>query len=146
MYLTTNECNTYLEGKYHNYAWVAATEAARTKAIITAGRLMDSLAYTGEKTDEAQEHQFPRNGDTVIPTDIKNACAEITFHILDGFDAEKELASLSLTSQGFASARSTWDRNIVPEHLRYGIPSAVAWGILKKQLRDVEAVQLTKVS
>ena len=46
---------------------------------VTLTRAMDYLeyqTYKGDKTDEAQELQFPRNGDTVAPQGIKNAQME----------------------------------------------------------------------
>lgn len=92
-----------------------------------------------------QELEFPRGADTVIPTDIKTACYEIAFALLDGVDPEAELDDLGVVSQGYSSVRTTYDRTSVPQHHNAGIPSAVAWRFLKPYLQDGRAVKISRV-
>lgn len=145
MYISTSDANSYFEGKFDIRAWVNATEDQRRRAITEAGRLIDSFAYLGSKTDSDQEHQFPRNGDTTIPTNMTYACAEIAYTILDGFDIDQHMSQLNLTSQGFGSARATWSRNDMPEHLKYGIPSLLAYSYMLPYFRRLGEIGVSKV-
>ena len=107
---------------------------------------IDRLNYLGEKTDSSQANQFPRDADTVVPDDIKIACAEIAIMLLDGFDVELELEQLKMVSQGYANVRSTYDRTTPPPHIVAGIASSVAWRYIKPYLRDVNSFLINRVS
>jgi len=57
------------------------------------------------------------------------------------------LENLGITSQGYASVRTTYARNQVPiEHIINGVPSPQAWRWLKPFLRDDDAIKLSRVS
>lgn len=85
-------------------------------------------------------------GTPVVPGEIENACYEIALCFLNGFDPEIEARNLSVTGQGYAGARTTYARDFLQDHLRAGIPSALAWSILRPYLVDPQALRITRGS
>jgi hypothetical protein len=145
-YATRTEAQAYFDERLNTDAWDDATEANQTKALAMSTKLIDRLNFVGEKTDEDQDNQFPRDNDTEVPNDIKNACSEIALALLDGVDPELEFENLAMVSQGYANVRSTYDRSFAQEHIVAGIPSVIAWRYLKPYLRDARAIDLSRVS
>lgn len=145
-YLNVAQAQDYFDNRLYTGTWDNATSADRLKALKMATRDIDRLNYKSSKTDENQVLEFPRGGSTEVPQAILNACCELALKYLDGVDPDEEQDKLSVTSQGFASARSTYDRATVPEHLRAGIVSAKAWAELKPYLADVQTVNFSRVS
>jgi hypothetical protein len=145
-YATEAEAVLYFSGRLNADAWDDADSYERDKALINATRIIDRLNFKGAKTVATQVLQFPRDNDTVVPDDIKSACSEIALALLDGVDPELEFENLNMVSQGYANVRSTYDRNLPSEHIAAGIPSVSAWRYLKPYLRDVNAVDVSRVS
>ena len=127
-------------------AWDDAATASKTKAILASTDIIDRLNYEGEKADEDQVLQFPRDADTVVPDDIKTACAHIALALLDDIDMEIEFDNLSMVSQGISSIRATYRTDRVAEHIVAGVPSIIAWRYLKPFLRDSNSVSVNRVS
>jgi len=145
-YCTIAEADAYFSGRLNTDAWDDATSGDQVKALVQATRMIDRLNFKGEMTDEDQQFQFPRDDDTLVPEDIKYACSEIALALLDGVDPELEFDNLRMVSQGYANVRSTYDKDSPPQHFVAGIPSVTAWRYLKPYLRDVNAVDLSRVS
>ncbi len=170
-YSTRAEADTYFNERLHSDSWAASTVSDRNVALIQASRIIDDLDYKGLKntaylvwfplrlqalTDAnklainvagaTQALEFPRGSDTVIPDDIKEACNEIAFVLLDGRDPDADIEGLSQVSQGFSSVRTTYTRAFIPEHLVNGIPSATAWRRLKRYVKDKAGVRVSRVS
>lgn len=145
-YATRAEGDTYFAGKLFADAWDNATDAEKDKSLLQATRIIDRLNFKGEKTDDTQELQFPRDDDTAVPDDIKDASCEIAYALLDGVDPELEFDNLNMVSQGYANVRSTYDRQAPAEHLVAGVPSVTAWRYLLPYLRDTRAVDLSRVN
>lgn len=145
-YIDEIDAQTYFDGRLNTEPWDNATSGDRDKALSMGTQLIDRLNFLGEKTDENQVLQFPRDADTSIPDDIQYACCECALALLDGVDPEMEFANLSMVSQGYSSVRSTYDRSRPAEYILAGIPSAIAWRYLKPYIRDVYTVGLDRVS
>lgn len=170
-YSTRAEADTYFEERLHSTLWAASSVGDRNTALIQASRIIDDLDYKGMKntayvvwlpfkditlTDanklavndagETQTLEFPRGADTDIPDDIKEACNEIAFALLDGRDPDQDLEGLTEISQGFSSVRNTYTRAYLPEHLVNGIPSATAWRRLKRYVKDKGGTRISRVS
>ena len=95
----------------------------------------------------SQALEFPRDSDIVVPEDIETVCFEIALALLDGVDPDVELENLGVTSQGYGGIKTAYNRDQQPiEHLLHGIPSAMAWRILKPFLRDGRAVITARVN
>ncbi len=145
-YATIVEAQAYFDGRLNTDAWDDAETIDKTKALIMATTLIDRLNFRGSKASSSQELQFPRGNDTVVPSDIKKASAEITLALLDGVDPELEFDNLRMKSQGYGVIRSTYDSERSPEHTVAGIPSSLAWRFLKPYLRNVQTVDLHRVT
>lgn len=146
-YATIAEAQAYFDNRLNTEAWDDATDANKNKALgMATVTIIDRLNFRGEKTDPDQELQFPRGDDTVVPQDIKNACAEIALALLDGVDPELEFDNLRMKSQAYGVVRSTYDSDRAPEHYVAGVPSSIAWRFLKPYLRNVFTVNLDRVS
>ena len=146
-YATIAEAQTYFDGRLNTDAWDDATDdAEKNKALTMATTLIERLNFRGEKADSAQELQFPRGNDTVVPQDVKNACAEVALALLDGVDPELEFDNLRMKAQAYGVVKSTYDTERAPEHYVAGIPSSIAWRFLKPYLRSVFTVRLDRVS
>jgi len=145
-YITVADADTYFTSRYNVDSWDNASDADKTKALAESTIRIDRLNFVGRKNSDTQANQFPRYDDTTIPDDIQYACAEAAFALLDGIEPEREVELLSMKSQGLASARSTYDRSFVPEHLLAGIPSSLAWQYLKPYLDDPETMQVNRAT
>ena len=145
-YITEIDAQTYFDGRLNTLPWDNATSGDRDKALSMATQLIDRLNFLGEKTDEDQDLQFPRDADTDIPDDIQYACCECALALLDGVDPEMEFENLGMISQGYSNIRSTYDRSRPSENILAGIPSVLAWRYLKPYIRDIRAVDLDRAS
>jgi hypothetical protein len=97
--------------------------------------------------EEQQPLEFPRGADAVVPDDIRRACYEIAYNLLDGKDPEMELENLQVTAHGYGLVRTHYERSMVPqEHIINGIPSVTAWNILKPYLRDSRTARTSRIS
>ena len=126
--------------------WEEALVTDRQKGLIMATRAIDRLNFAGVKTDDDQVLQFPRGDDTVVPLDIELATYECTLKFLDDVDMQDEIESIGITRNQYLGTRSTYDESFVAEYIRAGIPSAEAWVHLKPYLRDIKAIELSRVS
>lgn len=104
------------------------------------GLQVSGVALTGGV--DAQSLFFPREGDLVVPRDIKEACCYIALALLDGIDPELEFNNLSMTEQDYGGAKIKYDRSVPEEHVIAGIPSVSAWRLLKPYLRDPRQICL----
>ncbi len=145
-YATEAEAQTYFDTRLHTEPWDDAGDPDRTAALTMATDIIDKLNYIGVKTDAAQVNQFPRGTDTVVPDDIKKASSEIALALLDGVDPEIEYDNLAMISQAYGAVKSTYDREIPPEHTLAGVPSIVAWRFLEPYLRDPNSLEIVRVS
>lgn len=167
IYGTVQEATAYFELRLHSPAWLRASVDDRPKALWAATMILDALNYKGHKNpvyelleatplataaeirtaEASQTLEFPRGADTEVPQAIRKASYEIAYALLDGKDPELELENLGITSQGYASVRTTFSRNQVPiEHIINGVPSPQAWRWVKPFLRDDDAIKLSRIS
>lgn len=166
IYGSVSDADLYFTQRLHQYAWSNSDPEDHEKALLAATRVIDNLSFKGVKSsvytllsqnsdatdsqireaNAAQELEFPRGSDDEIPEAIIRACYEIAYSLLDGKDPELELENLAITSHGFSSARTTYNRNQPPlEHLINGVPSVMAWMLLKPFLRDDDLIILRRV-
>lgn len=148
--------NRYFDNRLRNSYWVNASVDDRKRALIEATRIVDNLNYSGTKTDPSQLHQFPRTAggglnitptaDTAVPADVEVATYEIALQLLSGIDPDIEVENLAASAQGFSTARTTYDRTFVLEHIAAGVPSATAWKLLRPFLRDPRKLSISRVN
>ena len=171
-YGSIDEANSYFSTRLHESAWSAASLDDQPKALLAATKLIDGLNFKGQKhavwhlirqthgplwkhatgaqlrsANASQPLEFPRDSDTVVPEDICVACFEIAHSLLDGKDPEAELEALGISQQQFGSVQVSFSRNQPPlEHISNGIPSMLAWRLLRPFLRLDSEVHISRVS
>jgi len=166
-YASVVEAQAYFDERLNENAWTDASPQDKGKSLVAATRIIDRLNFKGCKTtvydlvtanaeatqeeinaaSAAQELQFPRDTDTDIPIEIKYACYEIAYALLDGIDPDLELENLAIISHGYAAVRTTYSRSHnPPEHLNAGVPSATAWRFLRPFLREPGGIILSRVN
>ncbi len=146
-YATEAEGNTYIaEAFLDSDAWDNADSIDRDKALAMATRIIDRLNFEGALAVATQANQFPRGLDLVVPDDIKNASIEIAFALLDGVSPDNERSNLSVTAQGLTTAKTSYNRGFAPPYIANGVPSPVAWDILKPYLRDPRGLNMVRTS
>ena len=172
-YGTLVEAQEYFDGRLHEWAWSAASEGDRERALIAARRLIDGLAYKGYKhatylvyetydsgvvlteaqleamrtAEASQLNEFPRGADTEVPEDICIAQYELAHSMLDNKDPEMELESLAVTSSTYGGVKTMFNREQLPiEHLINMIPNALAWRLLRPYLRDSRGIVISRAS
>jgi hypothetical protein len=160
----------YFDGRLNTQAWDMATPEDQGKSLIQATRAIDRLNFTGLRSydnnqrlaginedgtlfgsiillpEGGQPLEFPRNGDTTVPSDVIAACCECALALLDGVDTELEMQNANRTHQGFASVRETYDPRVVNMAFRHGIPSMIAWNLLLPYLQDPCDVTIRRVN
>lgn len=164
-YVTPAEADNYLSQKMQASTWLAAPPADKLASIVEATRIINRLNFVGHKTvayhalqlndlakselraiEAQQALAFPRDDDTDIPEDIKAACCECAFALINGIQPEQELWSLATVSEsvGPLAIRSTYDRTRVSEWIIAGVPSPTAWHLLRPYLRDPMSCSLSR--
>jgi hypothetical protein len=145
-YGTLAEAQAYFDTRLNVGAWERSTVADREKALYQATRAIDNLNFAGDKTDDDQEHQFPRYADADVPTEIEQATYEEAIGLLEGHDPEIETRTIGVMSEAYSGSRTTYDGNHVEEHIRAGLVSASAWRLIRPFLREPRQVRLSRVS
>jgi len=145
-YGTLDEGEAYFATRLNAQAWDNSVVGDRTKALYQATRAIDRLNFAGEKTDEAQELQFPRIDETTIPVSVRAAAYECALKFLDGVDLDFEARDMGLGAITQGGARTVFQEGVPQDHLRAGIPSVEAWLYLLPFLRDPGDFSVSRVS
>ena len=145
-YILLVDADFYFSARFENDVWFAASDSKRLNALSAATRYIDRLNYHGTKTLATQFLEFPRNDGTIVPEDIKTACCEIAYNLLDGRDPEFESEHAHVAQSGIASVRMVKDTDNTPIHILYNIPSSIAWAYLRPHLADINTLQLQRIN
>jgi hypothetical protein len=148
-YVTIDEAWDYFNTRLEIRDWQMSTDDQRNRALAQATRLIDRLRFKGCKLVHNQANAFPRvinnNYDVSIPDAIKIATCEVAITLLDGTDIEQEIENLFAKSQSYAAVATDYDSDVVPDYMRAGIPSAVAWNYLRPYLCNPFKINLSRV-
>jgi hypothetical protein len=145
-YATLAEAYTYAYGLLRGTPFTTASDGDRQKALDEATSRIDALTYNGEKTDVDQVNQFPRDEDTEVPDDIKNACTEIAIKLLDGYNDDLEFEDQRIIQSKIGSLSTFHDRSSPSLHKIAGIPSIIAWRLLLPYMVDPREVRINRIS
>lgn len=143
IYGTLSGAETYFRGKIKNTVrdWIDADDDDRLAALREATRRIEALCFHGTPAGAYLHFPTEEHG---TPDSILIACYEIALKLLSGIDPDTEADNLSVTSQGYAGGRTSYDRSFVQDHIRSGISSAYAWSILRPYLRDPNSIKLRR--
>jgi hypothetical protein len=144
-YLTVEQAQVFFNDRLNTYAWDNASDPERLKALKESTRRIDRLDYLGEKLDPDQVLEFPRDHQTEVPNAIEEACCLIALALLDGADMTIEDQNLSVVTQAFSNARTTYETSVRRDYIRHGIPSPEAWQCLLPYLSDGREIQIHRV-
>jgi hypothetical protein len=121
--------NEYLEAATNAEAWRAADDDTKERALVTATRVMDRQAWKGDKTDDAQEHSWPRKNtgvalvtDDELPADIVNATIEMAAALVDGSELVLKSSTGSEVAALSAGSVSLTFRRGVHAETRFPLP------------------------
>lgn len=149
-YIDVVDAKEYFMSRVGSEAWDYADDADRLKALNNATKIIDRLAYIGQKSDSTQDHEFPRYDPLTtypdVPTAILDATCEIALALLDGVDPQLEFDNLSQSASNYANIKSNFDRTVLPEHIQAGVPSVIGYQLLKPYLSDINSTVLRRVS
>lgn len=83
-YVGLTDANAIASANLFNAAWSAASDSARTRAIITATSFLDRLNWKGERAEPTQELAWPRTCTPTagVPSAIERATVELASHLL----------------------------------------------------------------
>jgi len=144
-YTSISEANAYFSTRLNSENWDEADVVDQTKALKSATRRINRLRFKGYKTGMDQQYnQFPRSGEIVIPESIKIATCEIAIELLGDFNDELEVQNMAFVRNEYASIKTEADTKVTLDHLRAGIPSALAWSYLKPYLLDPFSLTLSR--
>jgi hypothetical protein len=143
IYGTMSGAETYFRGKIKNTVreWIDADDDDKMAALREATRRIEVLCFLGTPVGPYLHFPTEENG---TPNSILIACYEIALKLLADINPDTEADNLSVTSQGYAGGRTSYDRSFVQDHIRSGIPSAYAWSILRPYLRDPNSIKLRR--
>lgn len=141
-YADTTYADAYFEESFFADDWDDEQIPRKTKALKEATKRIDMLRFVGFKTSVDQENQFPRNGDTDVPDNIKKACCELALKFVQGIHPDLEIDSARIVTSGMSSARMSNDTSRTPVWIDNGIPSPAAWALLCPYLKDNLTVRL----
>jgi hypothetical protein len=164
-YLTAAEADDYFASRFGSNRWAAQQTATKESLLLAATKAIDRLNFAGLKAAaytaklagadrvaqraaaESQVNQFPRNEDTIVPQDILDACCEIAYALLSGYDPDQELRKLATASEsvGPLGLKVTYDRSRAQDWVMAGIASPTAWQMLMPYLRDLRAFNVRRV-
>lgn len=119
--ITVEDADAYFAPLLSEHAWNTCQEKGRT--LATAAAILKPFYFTDP------DH-----------VDIKHACAEIALAIHQGVAVERDV-----TTDRVGSITVIRDPAHMPEHIRFGIPSAAAWALMLPHLRDPNTLTLERV-
>jgi hypothetical protein len=137
--------NNYAYLQLEADGWHKSDNLTKLRALVAATSIINSLNFKGLKTDKDQVLEFPRNGDSEIPENVKRACSQIAIDLLNGVDPELEYNNLFMVSQGISSVRSTYDRRTAPPHIVARVTSLAAWTLILPYLSDTSTLNFRRV-
>ncbi len=143
-YIVVVDAQEYFDDRLNSEAWDEATDTDKLKALKTATRLINNLRFIGKKLDPDQPNEFPRIGQTAVPTAIEEATCELALVLLDQVDPNMEIENTAISGENYAMARSSYNRDFVMAHVRNGIPSSEAWARLVPYLTDPLTLRLVR--
>lgn len=147
-YATVAEADDYLSRLYGDVYdnWLSLSEENREKAIFTATRRIDRLPLVSYPADPDQGAHFPIAGQTVVPDDVKWACAELAATLADNRDLQMDYEEIAISSHKLGKVGVNRDTDVRLPHVLAGIPSLEAWRLLRPFIRVNQNINLLRVN
>lgn len=136
------EADRYFAKRLNTLDWDDATNNEKLLSVLAATELVEQFNYTGKKYVSTQELEFPRDTNG-IPEPIKVAVYLIAQKIVGGWDIDDDANANRVLSSRYDVIHAVY-RDVSLEHA--GIPSKMAWYILKQYLHKQDQVRIQKCS
>lgn len=146
-YMSVMEAQDYLGSMFGDIYdnWVILTDEVQEKALITATRRIDSLPLVGFAASKDATTHFPSVGETEVPRQIKEACAELAAALASGRDPQLDYEEQAITGHRLGKVGVNRDSNLQLPHIIAGIPSLAAWRLLTPFIRPYQDLTLKRV-
>jgi len=148
-YADLTYANAYFDDRImEDTAWADATDASKNKALRHATRLVDQCNFVLEKTDEDQVREFPRNGETDIPEEVKQATCEVALELVRGSLPESSMKKAGIASENVGDTSRSYREGGAQEivGLSSGLPSTEAAILLRDWIEDPREIDLHRSS
>tara|TARA_R110000751_G_scaffold123393_3_gene224223 strand:+ start:166 stop:609 length:444 start_codon:yes stop_codon:yes gene_type:complete len=143
-FMTQPDADIYFADVLKGKDWATYVDADKVLALNQATLAINALNFLGKKTVAAQENQFPRGTDTLVPVDIQRASADLALRLLDEVDPETEFEALFMSSSEFDKVKASYKNESKPLHVLMGIPSLDAWIKISPYLRDYRTANIRR--
>lgn len=111
-YNTVAEADSYFSSRYGYDKWAGLSDIQKEAALVSGSQIMDQFCtWNGEKTDEDQEGQFPRDGQTEVPEEVKTSELEVSYLIVFNGSASTTIDD-SLTSLAAGSVKLSFNASV----------------------------------
>lgn len=99
-YVSLADATTYLDDSINSVNWTFVDPDSQTRSLISSFRILEKQRWAGNKTDLAQDAEWPRAGvtdcegtavdDATVPDDIVSAQIELAYYLSQNptFEAE----------------------------------------------------------
>lgn len=145
-YVSAAAAEAFFKNRLPETMWTEATVVEKVQALNMATQAIDKLNYIGERASTSQTHQFPRDDDSEVPQDIKDACCLCAVKFLDDWNSDDVREEMVANYQAIGPVKRSSERDAYLPHLTLGIPSAEAWDLLVPYLRQPGALKLDRIS
>lgn len=126
--------------------WRASTAERKLAALYEASALLDTLSFTGSKTDDTQYLQFPRGGDTEVPTKVLYAVYEMADRLLGGLNVDFEADATVKKRTKFGMSEVEYENKLPALYKTAGIYSATVFRYIGAFLRNNHELLLKRVN
>lgn len=145
MYITTEEAKQLLAQRLNCDDFLRYANVQQNQALYMAGEFLDRFNYYGSISSNTQEHQFPRNGDTEIPKNIKIAAALLALEFLRGFTSSDADNNVRIISQSYDSIKTIYQSEALPDYQGAGFPNAYIWTLVSPFIKRSTGITLNRV-
>lgn len=129
-YSSVVEADSYFENRLDAAAWTDADATEKSKALITATSLLETMSWTGEVVSESQPLAFPRSGDyfdprlgttakltAEVPKRIIEAQYELAYHLLNNDGLLDSTGSVTALKIGTIDLSEIRNPPKIPSHV-----------------------------
>lgn len=139
-YLLLSEAEDYFATRIGSDSWDLAEDAYKQKALNHAERNLERLAYKGLAVNEGDI--FPRDGQTEVPSRVKQAVCEEALALMSSVKNETEMTNLHVSSSSVAGFSVTVNELLERPWIGLGLTSPIAWNLISPYTLDFNSFRV----
>lgn len=145
MYGTVNAADDYLGARAGGEVWLALTESQKSAWLTSAFDVIESLDFQGDKTDPAQETEFPRDGASTVPSNVEYAQYQLAMcMIMQGYNPAASAGPQIKRAQSGPVETEYFEG--VPLQTLEGVYCPRAWALIKPYIIDPDEITIVRSS